>query len=115
MPAAAIDYELAPGAEHVDVRFRYASPRDKPIELATIAHAVMYTERTPVFQPRSGFTDVVGGVPYLALVDEGATSWADIPGEGNLGTSLSVSGFLGAFSNGFDIPACTTMASSVSM
>lgn len=106
---AAIDYSLAPGAEHVEITYRYASPRDKAEDIGSVAHALMYTKRTPVFQPGLGFSDQIGGVPYIALVDDTATSWAYIPGEGMLGSSLSVSGFLGAFSSGFTMPACGTL------
>src|SRR5262249_55079680 len=52
---AAIDYELAPGAEHVDVRMRYASARGDDKNLASTLHALMYTERMPAFQPDLGF------------------------------------------------------------
>jgi hypothetical protein len=103
---AAIDYELAPGAEHVEIRYRYASPRDEETSVPSVMHALMYTKRTPIYQPRLGFEDAVGGTPYLALVDDRATSWAYVPGEGDLGTSLAVSGFLGSFSPGFTMPAC---------
>ncbi|MGN6103847.1 MAG: CehA/McbA family metallohydrolase [Kofleriaceae bacterium] len=103
---AAIDYELAPGAEHVDVRFRLASPRSEEKELPSLMHAMMYTKRTPVFLPGQGFKDDLAGSPYAALIDDQATSWAYVPAEGRLGTSLSVSGFLGAFSDGFTMPAC---------
>ncbi|MEO8703174.1 MAG: CehA/McbA family metallohydrolase [Kofleriaceae bacterium] len=106
---AAIDYELAPGAEHVDIRYRFASARGEPEELPSVAHAFMYTKRTPVFQPGRGFDGDVNGAPYLALIDDAATSWAYIPGEGALGSSLAVSGFLGAFSDGFTMPACDTL------
>jgi hypothetical protein len=105
---AAIDYELAPGAEHVDVRFRFASPRAEAKALPSVLHALMYTKRTPVYQPRLGFDDQLGG-PYLALVDDRATSWAYLPGEGGLGRSLAQSGFVGAFSPGFAMPACGTL------
>jgi hypothetical protein len=107
---AAIDYELAPGAEHVDVRMRYASGRLEPKAVPSTLHALMYTKRTPAFQPGLGFdTDVVTGAPYLGLVDDQATSWAYIPATGVLGSSLSVSGFLGAFTEGFTMPACGTL------
>ncbi|MBS1123177.1 MAG: hypothetical protein H6Q90_5405, partial [Deltaproteobacteria bacterium] len=105
---AAIDYELAPGSEHVDVRIRYSSPRDAAAKVPSVAHSFMYTSRTPVFQPGRGFDVAVNGAPYMALVDDQATSWAYIPTEGNLGSSLSASGFVAAFSSGFDIPACGT-------
>jgi hypothetical protein len=107
---AAIDYELAPGSEHVDVRMRYASPRDSETNSPSTLHALMYTKRTPAFQPRSGFdTETLQNAEYLALVDEHATSWAYVPANGPLGSSLSVSGFLGAFTDGFTMPACGTM------
>ncbi len=103
---AAIDYELAPGSDHVDVRLRYASSRAEPELSPSTLHALMYTERTPAFQPNKGFDPALSNAPYVALVDDEATSWAYIPGEGTLGTALSVSGFLGAFSPGFTMPAC---------
>ncbi len=106
---AAIDYELAPGADHVDVRMRYASPRTEEQELQTTLHALMYTGRTPLFQPGRGFDDSLSQTPYVVLVDDAATSWAYLPGEGTLGSSLSTSGFVGAFSPGFTIPACGTV------
>ncbi|MBL0212860.1 MAG: CehA/McbA family metallohydrolase [Myxococcales bacterium] len=103
---AAIDYELAPGSDHVDVYLRYASSRAESKDSPSTLHALMFTERTPVFQPNKGFDTTLDKTPYLALVDDEATSWAYLPGEGTLGTSLAVSGFLGAFSPGFTMPAC---------
>ena len=102
---AAIDYELAPGSEHVDVRYRYAPPDERAVP--SVLHALMYTQRTPVFQPGKGFDETLKQAPYVALVDDRATSWAYLPGEGALGSSLSESGFVGAFSDGFTMPACT--------
>ena len=103
---AAIDYELAPGAEHVDVRYRYSSPRAVAEKVPSIAHSFMYTDRTPVYQPDHGFDKAITGAPYIALVDDRATSWAYIPAESAFGSSLAASGFLGAFSPGFEMPAC---------
>lgn len=104
---AAIDYELAPGADHVDVRFHYASSRDVAATSPSTLHALMYTKRTPLFQPGRGFDTSLSQAPYVVMVDDQATSWAYLPGEGVLGTSLAVSGFLGAFSPGFELPACS--------
>ena len=102
---AAIDYELAPGAEAVDVRYRYHSSRDAEKASPSTLHAFMYTKRTPVFQPGKGFDETVTA-PYLAFVDDAATSWAYIPGDGAFNGSLAVSGFVGAFAPGFTMPAC---------
>lgn len=106
---ATIDYELAPDAEHVDVRYRFTSARGEEKDLPSIMHAFMYTERTPAFTLNSGFGNDISGAPYVALVDDQATSWAYIPGDGNLGSSLSASGFLGAFGTGFTMPACGSL------
>jgi hypothetical protein len=105
---AAIDYELAPGAEHVDVRYRYAPPDERNVP--TVLHALMYTKRTPVFQPGNGFDEVLQHAPYVALVDDAATSWAYVPGQGELGSAISVSGFVGVFVDGFTLPACIETA-----
>jgi hypothetical protein len=101
---AAIDYELAPGAAHVDVRYRYAT--GEPRKVPSVMHALMYTKRTPVFESGPGFGDALKPAPYLALIDDRATSWAYLPGDGMIGSTISVSGFVGAFADGFTMPAC---------
>jgi hypothetical protein len=106
---AAIDYELAPGSEHVDIRMRYASPRGEDKQLASTMHALMYTDRMPAFQPDAGFDKTLSNASHIALVDDNATSWGYIAADGALGSSISASGFLGAFTPGFTIPACATM------
>ena len=105
---AAIDYTLAPGSEHVDITMHYASPRTVDLEEKSIVHALMYTERMPAFQPTLGFNTQLAAAPYLALVDDDATSWGYIPSNGPMGSALSVSGFLGAFTPGFTIGKCAT-------
>ena len=102
---AAIDYELAPGAEAVDVRYRYHSPRTEAKDSPSTMHAFMYTKRTPIFQPDKGFDETISK-PYLAFVDDAATSWAYMPGDGVFNGSLAVSGFVGAFTPGFTMQPC---------
>ncbi len=102
---AAIDYELAPGADSVDIRYRYHSPRTEAKDSPSTMHAFMYTQRMPVFQPNKGF-DTTISEPYLAFVDDAATSWAYMPGDGVFNGSLSVSGFVGAFTPGFTMNSC---------
>jgi hypothetical protein len=106
---AAIDYELAPGAEEVVVRMRYGSNRDTADEEGNLVHAVMYTKRTPMYLPGKGFTDAVSNDAYLALVDDAATSWAYVNGDGVLGPGISVSGFVGSTNPGFTMPAHDTL------
>lgn len=105
---AAIDYELAPGSEQVTVRMRYASPRTADKLVPSTLHAFMYTDRMPVFQPGAGFDKQINGAQHVDFVDDQATSWSYTPGDGTFGSSLSVSGFLGAFTTGYNLPACGT-------
>ncbi len=106
---AVIDYELQPGADHVDIRMRYASARPDVTSVPSTMHAVMYSKRTSksAFQPGLGFDEALSG-PYLALVEDHATGWAYAPGDGQLSSSIAASGFLGAFGPGFEIPGCGT-------
>ena len=39
----------------------------------------MYSERMPTFVPGAGWSDQIGGAPYVGVVDDGATSWAYVP------------------------------------
>jgi len=107
---AAIDYVLAPDAEYVEVRTHYASTRDEDTEVPSTLHAVMYSGRsaTTAFQPDLGFDPQLASTRYMALIEDDATGWAYVPGEGRLGSALATSGFLGAFAGGFTIPACGT-------
>ncbi len=107
---AAIDYELAPDAEHVEIHTRYASARSDEASVPSTLHAVMYSGRTApsAFQPDLGFDSQLASARYLAQAEDGATSWAYVPGSGTLGSSLATSGFLGAFSPGYVVPACGT-------
>ena len=78
---------------------RYASPRaEADARAVDAARADVHGAHAPsVFQPGAGFDEQLNGAPYIALVDDGATSWAYVPGDGTLGSSLSARGFLGAF------------------
>jgi hypothetical protein len=106
---AVIDYELAPGAEHVTIRTSYQSHRTRDQDVASILHALMYTERMPLFLPNSGFSTAFSDDEYMALVDDAATSWSYVPGGGaRLGVGLAASGFVGTATGGFTVPACGT-------
>jgi hypothetical protein len=106
---ATIDYVLEPDAEHVNVVMHYSSSREEVTKVPSTLHAVMYSKRTApsAWQPGAGFDETLNG-PYLALVQDDATSWAYAPGDGMLQSSIAASGFLGAFAPGFEIPACGT-------
>jgi hypothetical protein len=107
---AAIDYVLEPGADHVEIRFVYHSSRSTETKVPSTMHGLMYSGRTAptVFQPVKGFEVLLANAPYVGFVEDQATSWAYMPGEGTLGSSLAASGFLGAFGPGYTIPSCGT-------
>jgi len=105
MPAA-IDYVLAPGAEQVDVVYRYESARPRLSSSGVVMHGFMYTKRMPSFAPGLGFTDHMDASPYFALVDDDATSWAYASADMPLGTGISASGFISGFTDPFPIAAC---------
>ncbi len=102
----AIDYSLAPDADHVDITLTYASPRTTAAGFSTL-HAAMFAKRMPVFQPGIGFSETITASRYMAFTVEGATSWAYIPGSGALETSIATGGFIGAFGTPLEIAPCT--------
>ena len=103
----AIDYSLAPGADHVDVTMTYASSHPTALETDSTIHATMFSRRMPVFQPGRGFDETLVHAPWVGYIDERATSWAYIAGDGELDGSISQSGFIGVFKPGFGIAPCT--------
>lgn len=107
MPGA-IDYVLEPGAEAIDVYFHYASSRVKDASSGAVMHGFMYTQRTPSFVPKKGFTDQLADDAYLAEVDDIGASWAYSSPDNLLGSGVSASGFVSGFTHSFAIPACTT-------
>lgn len=102
----AIDYTLQPDSDHVDVTLTYLSPRTAPTEVSALLHAAMFAERMPTFIPGAGFTDQFSRTPYIAFTADRATGWAYLPAHGELETGIAVSGFIGAFGDGFTIDAC---------
>ena len=102
----AIEYELAPDADHVDIYMVYNSPRLEDTEVSVVLHGFMYTNRSPTFAPGLGFATAGEELPMLGFIDDDATSYGySIPGE-DLGVGISASGFTSNFADPFDIPAC---------
>jgi hypothetical protein len=103
----AIDYTLEPGAEHVDITFRYASHRKIAAPIGLLMHGFMFTKRTPGFVPGVGFGDQFNNSAFFALVDDDATSWAYQSLDGPLGSGISASGFVSGFTEkDYTIPGC---------
>ncbi len=102
---AAIDYVLEPGADYVDIKITYHSPRRFDERVATGFHGFMYTKRMRRFTQGDGF-DAQGNLRELGFIDEAGPSYSySSPGE-ILGTGVSVSGFAAHFSPEFTIAGC---------
>ncbi|MCA9578107.1 MAG: carboxypeptidase regulatory-like domain-containing protein, partial [Myxococcales bacterium] len=88
----AVDYELQPGAEHIDVFFDINNPTDAEISFVKQGILAMQTKRMPLYAPGDGFE--VGGTaqPFLAYIDPDATSYAlSFPGT-TITSLLEISG-----------------------
>lgn len=95
---AAIDYELAPGAEHVDVYATFDTTNESGYSVRLLLNAFFQGYRMERFFPGAGFlrTGEAGNTPATATigwVEEGATSYAWQHPTGQFTTFLSVSGF----------------------
>ncbi len=108
----ALDYELRPGNDYVDVfaSFDVRNPDGYNAEFVTNAFFQGY--RMPRYIPGFGFNETGGDVapppsPGVFWVDDEATSWGwQIP-EGNLSQFISVSGFDLFNAPGLTLPGCS--------
>jgi hypothetical protein len=102
----AIDYALAPGSDVVEVTVHVGSPRAVALDTGAQLHGFMYEYRMPAEVDGRGFTNAINGSDWINFVDDRATSWSYHSPDGTLGSSLAVSGFLGAFTPTYSIAAC---------
>ncbi|MCA9535020.1 MAG: carboxypeptidase regulatory-like domain-containing protein, partial [Myxococcales bacterium] len=105
---AVVDYELQPGAHHVDVFFEITNPTEEGFDTVKQGILAMQTKRMPLYAPGRGF-DVVGAHPFVAYVDDDATSYAlSVPGT-TIATLLEISG-VNVLAGGVDLafPAQST-------
>jgi hypothetical protein len=105
----AIDYELRPGAEHIDVRTTFEHRRATNSTINLVLHAFFQRYRMGLFHPGSGFSPAMGAapVPYVGYVDDSGMSYAWSSPDGMLSPFLTVSGFDAYTSPGFTLPACS--------
>ena len=101
----AIDYELAPGAEHVDVYLTHTNYNDYDSSGGTL-HGFMYGPRMPVFTVGHGF-NAEEATSMLAFDDDIATSWAYRIPDQNMRFLIAPSGFTGMSAAGYSIAAGT--------
>lgn len=104
---AALDYVLAPDAEHVDVRLVLAN---RGASNAVVRRPFLFAfqqNRMPKFAPGVGFDVPVGSeLPFAAFVEDGATSFAFEPASGGLDVFVEQSNLLGLLQPAFGAEAC---------
>ena len=101
----AIDYELAPGAEHVDIYVTHTNYDTFPSNGGGL-HGFMYGPRMPVFMVGHGF-NAEENTPMLAFDDDIATSWAYRIPDQDMRFLIAPSGFTGMSAAGYEIAAST--------
>ena len=104
----AVDYVLAPGADHVDLRYTFDSERAVPARVSQAIHFFVQYKRMPIWTPVSGFDASLemGAVPFLAFVDEDATSFAWASPESDLEPFIDISGVFAFAGPAFQIGPC---------
>lgn len=103
---AALDYELAPGSEALDI---YLSVRagDRPVNARSGSlQAFFQAYRTPPWAPGTGFGDRTSGTRFIAFEGDGATSFAWTAPEGLLRPLIGTSGIDVLTSARFTVAAC---------
>jgi len=81
-----VDYELAPGAEHVDVYYTL----DGPLTAAPV-YLIIQSQRMDPYVPGQGFGtgDLTAPYPYMAFADDDAVSYAVEDPSGPLASPLA--------------------------
>ena len=104
----AVDYVLSPGAEHVDIRYTFDSPRATNVRVSQATHFFVQYKRMPIWTPVAGFdaSPEMGAVPYVAFVDPDSTSFAWASPTGDLEPFIDISGVFVFAEPGFQIEAC---------
>lgn len=104
---AAIDYELAPGAHHVDVYMNVASSLGRGFNTGGQLHGFMFTPRMPPFVLGTGFGTVGGPHAFVGFADERHTSFVyEAGGDVPLDPAIEASGFVSRLTAGRRIAPC---------
>ncbi|MFO0624241.1 MAG: hypothetical protein U0325_01375 [Polyangiales bacterium] len=104
----AIDYELRPGSDHVDVFVTFEVSETQGYMVRTALHAFFQGYRMPRFVPGAGFGEDTVRSRTLGWISDGLTSWAwQLPrAEDALASFISTSGFDSFSAPPVTLPAC---------
>ncbi len=104
----AIDYELKPGSNHVDVYKVHNCSRDRDVEIVSQVHGFMFTKRTGLFAPGYGFDAADQDVDWIAQVAADETGYIYESPSGQMDAGIAAAGFYSTFTEGVTIEACGT-------
>lgn len=103
----AADYTLAPGAEHVEITYRFANQSGEAHVVDNPLLLVLQRNRMEMFAPDHGFAVRTGAaLGYLGFVDERTTSFAWEDPDGPLSLFIEVANLLFVSAPAFTIAAC---------
>jgi len=103
----ALDYALAPDAEHVDVRAQLINRSARDLAVRRPLLLAVQQNRMPAFAPEQGFGLPSGArLPWAGFIEEGATSYAFEPASGELRVFLDQSNLVGLALDTWAAPAC---------
>lgn len=92
---AAMDYELRPGSDAIEVYVSVAPPTPAAIRVPFLVQGILQRYRMPIWTPGGGFTVPTSAFPMAAFVADEATSYAWLAAEGaQLTPILDTSGVL---------------------
>lgn len=105
---AAMDYEMSPGSDSVDVYLSVAQPARSAARVPRLLTAFFQRYRMPMWTEELGFTGETGATPMVAFVDDGAASYAWLaPADTQLDPVVDQSGVT-VFSGGrATVPGCS--------
>ncbi len=110
----AADYALAPGAEHVEITYRFANEGGEALEVENPLLLVLQRNRMEMYAPDHGFAVKSGAaLAYLGFVDERTTSFAWEDPDGPLAVFIEVANLLFISAPAFTIAACAETAERV--
>ncbi|MCB9615471.1 MAG: CehA/McbA family metallohydrolase [Sandaracinus sp.] len=104
--AVAVDYSLAPGANHVEVTLHLASERVGRTR-ADLLLLTFQTYRMTAFAPERGFDIPDTGIPFVGFADDDATSYAIEAIDDDLSLLLEVSGAVLFRGQTFEAAGCS--------
>ncbi len=104
----ALDYELAPGSDAVEVYLSVASDEARDVITPMLIVAFFQRYRMPLWIEGGGFASPSGAVDMLAFTDDAGASYAWVAGEGrSLAPLIDISGVLGLNEGRATAAACS--------